>query len=165
MISGVVIHGNLFERCGAVIFGGVQIHGGKDNLVDGNLFLDCFAGVSFSRWGEKRWLEAIAGFVPQAEQPPYTTRYPQLATLRTGADINDLSRNLYIRCGKTYLRDGGLPRSALNGVDTSDLAIESLESSDKGRNDPRLRSRLFEPIPVSEIGPYDHPWRVVSAPR
>lgn len=73
MISDVVIHGNLFERCGAVIFGGVQIHGGKDNLVDGNLFLDCFAGVSFSRWGDKRWLEAIAGFLPQAGQPPYAT--------------------------------------------------------------------------------------------
>ena len=41
MISGVSIYGNIFERCGAVHFGGVQIHGGKDNLVDGNFFLDC----------------------------------------------------------------------------------------------------------------------------
>jgi hypothetical protein len=165
MISGVVIHGNLFERCGAVIFGGVQIHGGKDNLVDGNLFLDCFAGVSFSRWGEKRWLEAIAGFLPQAGQLPYATRYPQLADLRTGADINDLSRNLYVRCGKTYLRDGGLPRSVLTGIETNEFPMSTLEGADKVRSDPRLRSRLFEPIPISEIGPYDHPWRADSKPH
>jgi len=54
MISGVAVYGNLFERCGAVKFGGVQIHGGKENLIDGNVFLDCFAGVSFSRWSEQR---------------------------------------------------------------------------------------------------------------
>ena len=52
MISGVTVHGNIFERCGAVQFGGVQIHGGQENVVDNNLFVDCFAGVSFSRWGE-----------------------------------------------------------------------------------------------------------------
>ena len=30
MISGVAIYGNIFERCGAVLFGGVQVHGGKE---------------------------------------------------------------------------------------------------------------------------------------
>jgi hypothetical protein len=81
MISGVVIHGNIFERCGAVKFGGVQIHGGKENIIDGNLFIDCFAGISFSRWGQKRWLESIQRFVQQAGQPPYSSRYPEQADI------------------------------------------------------------------------------------
>ena len=59
MISGVTIYGNLFERCGAVNFGAVQIHGGKDNLIENNLFYQCFAVVSFSSWGEKRWLNTL----------------------------------------------------------------------------------------------------------
>jgi hypothetical protein len=159
MISGVVIHGNVFERCGAVIFGGVQIHGGKDNLVDGNLFLDCFAGVSFTRWGEKRWLEGISGFLGQAGGPAYATRYPELATIRTGADINELSRNLFVRCGRTLLRDAGGSRYVLNGA--IDAALEPRWAADRAelRARPEFRRLLFEPIPLGEIGPYDHPWR------
>ena len=41
MICNVTVHGNVFQRCGAVKFGGVQIHGGKENLVDGNVFSRC----------------------------------------------------------------------------------------------------------------------------
>ncbi len=160
MISGVVIHGNVLERCGAVIFGGVQIHGGKDNLVDNNLFLDCFAGVSFSRWGEKRWLEGTAKFLDQAAAPPYATRYPELATLKTGAaDVNDLSRNLFVRSGQTFLRDGGIQRAALNGVLSDTMSPEAVARAEVLRAESRFRSRLFEPIPLEEIGPYEHPWR------
>ena len=42
-ISGVLIYGNIFYRAssGKAGFGGVQIHGGKDNIFDNNLFVDC----------------------------------------------------------------------------------------------------------------------------
>jgi len=59
MISGVTIYGNIFERCGARLFGGVQIHGGKDNLVENNLFIQCNAAVTFHVLDEKRWLEQL----------------------------------------------------------------------------------------------------------
>ena len=142
-----------------MIFGGVQIHGGKDNLVDNNLFLDCFAGVSFSRWGEKRWLESISKFLGQAGEPPYATRYPELAGLKTGADVNDVSRNVLVRCDRTFLRDGGVPRAALNGVTSEAIALEIVARSETLRAQMPFRSRLFEPIPLAEIGPYEHPWR------
>lgn len=149
MISGVTIHGNLFERCGAVQFGGVQIHGGKENLVDGNVFIDCFAGMSFSRWGEKRWLESISRFLRQAAEEPYASRYPDLANLKTGADTNFIARNLFAHCSSTFLRDGGVERAALNTVTD-------------GPVDLRVASRellLTSPIPLDEMGPYEHPWR------
>ena len=116
MISGVAIYGNVFERCGAVQFGGVHINGGKDNLVDGNLFLDCCAGVSFSRGGEKRWLEAIHGFLPAASAAPYSTRYPDLARIKADADVNFVSRNVFVRCRESFLGDGGVERMALNAM-------------------------------------------------
>jgi len=149
MISGITLHGNLFERCGAALFGGVQIHGGKDNLVDGNVFVDCFAGISFSRWGEKRWLESIERFLPQAAEAPYATRYPDLANMKTGADVNLIARNLFAHCGGTFLRDGGQQKSALNAV-----TDRSLDARDACRELP-----LASPIPLDEIGPYEHPWR------
>jgi len=149
MISGVTLHGNLFERCGAALFGGVQIHGGKENLVDGNVFIDCFAGVSFSRWGEKRWLESIEQFLPQANREPYATRYPDLAGIKKDADVSFISRNLFAHCQSVFLRDGGIEKAALNTV--SDQSV-----------DPRVVCEellLSAPLPLDEMGPYEHPWR------
>ncbi len=59
-ISDVLIYGNVFYRCAGGKFGGVQIHGGKDNIVDNNLFIDCKYAISFSPWGQARWLERLA---------------------------------------------------------------------------------------------------------
>jgi hypothetical protein len=149
MISGVTLHGNLFERCGAALFGGVQIHGGKENLVDGNVFIDCFAGVSFSRWGEKRWLESIDRFLPQAGQEPYASRYPDLAGIKKDADVSFICRNLFAHCQSVFLRDGGIEKAVLNTV--TDQSV-----------DPRVACEellVSAPLPLDEMGPYEHPWR------
>ncbi len=139
MISGVSIYGNLFERCGAVHFGGVQIHGGKENLVDGNLFVDCLAGISFSQWSKDRWLESIEKFLPQAGSEIYSKHYPALAYLKVMPNVNFICRNVYIRCDNVFLRDGGVQMTAFNRT-----------TDDK----PILKWLLFEPIPIEEIGPY-----------
>ena len=155
MISGVAVYGNVFERCGAVNFGGVQIHGGKENLVEGNLFIDCLAGLSFSRWSEQRWLESIDRFLPQAGKPPYASRYPELADLKTNANVNLICRNLFARCGGTFLRDGQVQETALNAVTDRPLEIQISPGKRSLDNIALLRSALFEPIPVGEIGPYE----------
>lgn len=157
MISGIVLYGNLFERCGAVQFGGVQIHGGKDNIVDGNVFLDCFSAFSFSRWDDARWLKSIESFLPQATQEPYANRYPDLARIRSDANVNFLSRNLVLGCKNILLRDGGVQKSALWFVSAEPTRF------DTSATDPatlsHLRRVLFEPLPVAEMGTYAHPLR------
>jgi len=158
MISGVMVHGNVFQRCGAVKFGGVQIHGGKENLVDNNVFIDCFAGISFSRWSEQRWLESIERFQDQASSPPYATRYPELARLKQGANINLICRNLYSRTTPVLLRDGQMQQTALNLATDQMLEPDRL-SDDRGvQSETRFRRILLEPMPTHDMGPYDHPW-------
>jgi len=159
MISGVTIQGNLFERCGAVLFGAVQIHGGKDNLVDGNVFIDCFAGISHSRWGQKRWQKAVEPSLPTAGSPPYSVRYPQLARLSADPDLNQVCRNLFAGCQKGVLRDGGTQETLLNAWTDAKVAPESLSSWKQVRANPALRRILFPPMPVEDMGPYPHPWR------
>ena len=67
-ISGTVVYG-VFYRCSAGLFGAVQIHGGKENVVDNNLFIDCRYAVSFSPWGE-----AHGGFLQQPHSSSCCTR-------------------------------------------------------------------------------------------
>ena len=165
MISGVTIQGNLFERCGAVQFGGIQIHGGKDNLVDGNVFIDCFGGISHSRWGQARWSKGIESFLPQANQEPYSTRYPALARLQVDPDVNALCRNLFVRCKSVLLRDGGKQQTVLNLVSEQPMPPKTLSNPEAVRRNPVLRRVLFEAIPVEEMGPYDHPWRTQLVER
>jgi hypothetical protein len=161
MISGTAVFGNIFERCGAVLFGAVQIHGGKENLVDGNVFIGCQAGLSFSRWNEARWRQAVEPFLKEAAAEPYVTRYPDLARLQSAANVNDISRNLASNCRNAFLRDGGTERSVLNRTADAPVNLDTLSS--ENTSDPKLRELLFPPIPVGEIGPYPHPWRASVA--
>lgn len=162
MISGVAVYGNLFQRCGAVKFGGVQIHGGKENLIDGNVFLDCFAGISFSRWSAQRWLESIERFLARAATEPYATTYPDLVRLKENPNVNFISRNVYSRCGSTLLRGGKTQRTTLNVITDRPVTLRRLSNEKSIRNDPMLRRTLLEPIPLDDMGPYDHPWRAAG---
>jgi len=155
MISGVAVYGNVFERCGAVHFGGVQIHGGKENLVEGNLFIDCLAGISFSRWGQKRWLESIERFLPQADGPPYSIRYPELADLKANTDVNFICRNIFTRCDTIFLRDGQVQKTVLNAASDEPLETQVVPGKRVPGNLAQLKPLLFEPIPLDEIGPYE----------
>ena len=160
MISGVTVQGNLFERCGAVQFGGVQIHGGKENLIDGNVFVDCFAGISFSRWSEQRWLDSIGRFLERAATPAYAARYPALAEIKVDPNVNFVGRNVFVGGMPVFLRDGGAQRAALNAMmPDSSVELKTLSDAAALRKDARLRRALIETIPVEDIGPYDHPWR------
>jgi hypothetical protein len=106
MISSVKMYGNVFFRASGGQFGGIQIHGGKDNIVDGNLMIDCKYAVSFSPWGQQRWLEMLdkdfgprsrrEGFNPDSEI--FKTKYPDFAELKLNADRNFITRNAAIGC-------------------------------------------------------------------
>lgn len=165
MISGVAIHGNLFERCGEVLFGGVQIHGGKDNLIDNNIFLDCHAGFSFSRWGQKRWLEQIEKFMAQATNEPYAGKYPELTRMKVEPDVNNISRNVFAGCKQAMIRDGKSQRTVLNGIAAGPLDPARLAEPAKVNQDASLRRLLLETIPVHEMGPYSHPWRADTSAK
>lgn len=161
MISGVVIYGNIFERCGALHFGGVQIHGGKDNLVSNNLFYDCFAAFSFSSWGEKRWLDQLDSPVIRKKlfedvdirSDIYQSKYPELKRLREGVDVNTLKNNLIVDCPEVDLRNKG------NQIMENNPSVSS-EGKDLAYfcSKKVLRQYGMEPIPLDKIGPLENRW-------
>ena len=99
-ISGVHIAGNRFERCGSgrTGFGAVQIHGGKDNLIESNVFIACSAAVSFSAWKAERWTNFVAGRLEKKDIDAalYVRRYPALASLAADPNTVTLRGNLAI---------------------------------------------------------------------
>ncbi len=164
-ISAVLVYGNVFYRCAGGRFGAVQIHGGKDNVVDNNLFVDCKYAVSFSPWGQKRWLERLGRESTQAAvarggvdvtRPPHSTRYPDLARMAEGADRNFLWRNLAVDCGRFAVRDRGVNEWLDNHATSGDAKFVDRARLDFTlREDSPLYDRLgFAPIPFREIGLY-----------
>ncbi len=150
-ICGTWVHGNLFERCsaGKVGFGGVQIHGGKDNRIENNLFVDCAAMVSCTPWSEKRWRESVSSALDdkRIDRGLYLHEYPELASLQEDANRNYIRNNRALRCLELY-------RRAPENLDVQhNVELPDCEFNCQPDN-PLFHQPGFETIPIAEIGVY-----------
>ena len=161
MISGVQVFGNIFERCGARDFGGVQIHGGKDNVVENNLFYDCRAAVSFTPWGQKRWLQQLNSPVIQQKiykdvninSAVYQKEYPELKNIRKNADVNTIKNNLIVDCENRFLRDNG------KNMEENNTLIDAAGKSVKDFCNPEVLKKYgLQPIPLEKMGTKNNKW-------
>ena len=84
--SGFTVHGNIFYRAGR----GVQIGGGRHNIVTNNLFIDSHPSVHLDARGLGWASYYFNGVYPwlferfaerRGDKPPYSERYPRLQTL------------------------------------------------------------------------------------
>lgn len=161
MISGFHIYGNVFERCGARHFGGVQIHGGKDNIVENNLFYACPIGVSFSTWNEKRWLEVLDSPVIRKKlyeevdinSKVYLEKYPLLKDIRANPNVNKIVNNLLVDCPQILKGGAGVQVTSNNTSVASDgKPVEAF------CNTEFLKTVGMQAIPYKEIGPKGNKW-------
>jgi len=164
-VSGVLIYGNVFYRCaaGKLGFGGVQIHGGKDNVLDNNVFADCRWAVSFSPWPAAYWKSFTQSPRNSAEIDPalYTARYPAMARLDTDLNVNWLCRNVVFDCGAFLHRNGGGARLFDNLVTTNNPGF-----ADPARGDFSMKHAAaglteagIAPLPFAEMGLYRDDYR------
>lgn len=119
--SGTVIYGNIFYRSGRTVF----IGGGRDNIVENNVFVECQPSVHVDARG-KSWakyyfdqedpiyvntlfdrMDAMA-----FREPPYSERYPEL--LRLYDDDPDLPKGNRVLRNVSY---GGTFANLIEGVD------------------------------------------------
>lgn len=173
-ISGVLIYGNVFRACSTGLFGGVQLHGGKDDVVVNNFFIDCKYAISFSPWGSKHWKQFLDGpelqkMLHQAveiDRPPYSTKYPALAHLYENEGVHQVWNNVACNCGEFLTRDRGVQDQLDNQVTfVAPPAVATWpdpDLADVGQAGQRLRQPGFRPIPVGEIGLYRDVWRALN---
>lgn len=155
MISGVHIYGNVFEKCGGLDFGAIQINGGKDNRIENNLFFKCPAAVSFNTWGAK-WLKELDSPSIQKkiyqdvdiQSSLYQQNYPELKNIRLSPTTNTVINNVLVDCDKILLRDQGLQRQGNNiFLSASGRSIETFCSPNILHNFGLIS------IPFQTIGP------------
>ena len=155
-ISGNWIYANIFEDCAGGNFGAIQIHGGKENLIQNNLFYRCSAGISFTPWGREFWLKRTKKTMVFIEKNKelYQARYPRMKKINSNLNKNTVMQNVFMQCEKTSLRK---PEVAIfennievNGKQKFTDIKEAVNSLNNISGD--LKKIKFETIPFEEIG-------------
>jgi hypothetical protein len=104
LFSGTTIVGNVFDG----VSRGVMVGGGRDNVIDGNLFRDCDIAIRVDARGLGWAADSIAESMrPRLDAmpyqaPPWSTRYRHLAGI-LGDDpaapkYNQITRNVAVHC-------------------------------------------------------------------
>ena len=171
LASGQTIYGNIMHH----VWRGLMLGGGRDNVIENNIFADFRLGIHFDARGigwSRRLIEGRKGSwdmygrlekVPY-NRTPYVDQYPKLASLLTDAPLepkgNLIARNVFV--GKKWLDARRIPNEhfAARGwcefVDNLTEGDPLFHDRDGGdfrlsESSPALALR-FRPIPVEQIG-------------
>ena len=161
--GGQTVFGNVFLRAAGGNFGAVFVHGGHDNRVLNNIFVDCKAAMRHVRWDDKGWRTWLDGELWQTRllkevditKPPYSTRYPELDGFMqsdTRPRLNHAERNLVVRCpmlldGDWDQKDNWVTEDDPGFVDAAAMNFALKKDSEVFKKVPG-----FERIPFEEIG-------------
>ncbi len=163
--GGQTVEGNLFLHASAGQFGAVFIHGGHDNRVENNIFIDCTRAVGHVPWADSTWNEWLAGETWKAHlvdevditKPPYSERYPQLQGFLDPVSkqrINQAAHNVIIGCKETATGNWSLKDNVI--LDTDPGFADAAKNRTVLSADAPLwqQAKGLKPIPFHEIGLY-----------
>jgi len=168
--SGVTIFGNIFYRTKWAAF----IGGGRDNVVENNIFVECTPAVHIDARGMAPgpvWPKMVYEYMKDRLQemnhhePPYSIRYPKLAELAKyyarpeqdgiPAEGNVIARNIFV--GGQAFEITWHAREELqiihdNILDVDPRFIDAARLNFQLQDDLPTYEIAFQRIPVEEIG-------------
>jgi hypothetical protein len=178
--SGTTIDGNVVTN----VFIGVMIGGGHDNVVEGNVWVNCAEAAvhvdargrgwakSYFDGRDKILFDRIAAV--NYQQPPYSRCYPALANVLEGDPAlpkgNRIVDNLCAGGRWLKLLDGLEPKAAGVGNNLVVKAAAEAGLAETAKGDFRLRDDSpvwyklpgFRKIPFEKIGLYQDPFRTAQ---
>ena len=163
--SGQVVFGNVFYKAAGGGFGAVFIHGGHDNVVENNIFIECSRPWGHAPWTDTMWKEWVDGELWHTRlrqevditSELYTSRYPELAGFfepEGKPRVNKAIRNVVFRCGTGEKWTGNWDEKD-NWVTEEDPGFVDAAKQDFGlKEDAAVFDHVpgFERIPVEKIG-------------
>lgn len=164
---GTTIQGNLFVRAGRA----AMIGGGRDNAIEGNVFVDCSPAIHVDQRGSgwaSFWFDGRDPFLMEGlkavpyDRPPYSTRYPHLAQILSDepakAKYNRIVGNLIAGKGKPIDWLDGLSEktveTARNWIGEDPGFVDPARGDYRLRPDAPARAAGLVPIPFEKIGLY-----------
>lgn len=151
IISGEAVYGNIFENCGNSYFGAIQIHGGNNNRVYGNLFLDCPCSVSFDKYDKNSFLKKLNEEAKDKNLGLFTTsiykqKYQELNNpFDKGINKNFVYNNIIVNAKEPFRRSG-------NENIIQDNKLDSVPLNSKNKISHLLKQYKLKNIPFKEIG-------------
>jgi len=176
--SGVSITGNIFYRADRAIF----IHGGRDNLVENNVFVDCSPSISVLASNGVfgvGWKKYAGGVLPKLlaaapyKQPPWSIKYPTLVNIlkdEPGSPKGNIIRRNISFGGNWFNKDWLDAKDKARPYIKFENNLVDIDPHffDPSRQDFRLRSDSpafplgFQQIPIEKIGLYFDEYRTKS---
>ena len=161
--GGQTVHGNVFYKASGGSFGAVFNHGGHDNIVTNNIFIECGLALGAAPWPEGLWKQWLGEPLWQGNlleevditKAPYTERYPELKgymDYESGLRLNHASRNVSVRCKNLVNGNWTISETF---VTHEDPGFANYEARDFTLNeDAAVFEQIpgFEQIPFGEIG-------------
>jgi hypothetical protein len=164
-ITGTLVYGNIFFQA-SQSFGAININGGRDNIIDNNIFAECQKGITGNYDANNGQWNLLGKQPAFMLSELYLKRYPGLARLQELPGLNSAWRNVFWKCGPLFTTYG---QSSAQKFDL--LANAEYATADPGfvagaKGDFRLKADAevfrriaFRPIPVEEIGLYQDEYR------
>ncbi len=172
--SGNTIFGNLFYKAGVpgrCRFGAVFVHGGRYNLIDNNVFVECEQVYNETPWKNREWrrywstppyVKRLFGDRIDVRKQPYAGKYPWLSGVLDDERPNILTRNIVYKCGAFRNRGRQDCRDNLSRKDP--MFMDATRKDFQLRNDSPAFKRGFERIPLGNIGLIDDATRASWPP-
>ena len=167
--SGTTVFGNVFYQVSRAVFVG----GGRDNIVENNIFVDCRPAVAVDGRGldsSPVWHGMVYDYMKARleemnyHQPPYRDRYPKLLDLDryyagdegVPPEGNVILRNISV--GGQWLEIGWHAEPSMmdirdNLVDQDPLFVDPARLNFQLRDDSTAYSLGFQRLPFDQIGP------------
>ena len=163
--SGTTIFGNVFYKASRAAF----IGGGRDNIVENNIFVECEPAVHIDArglgWAKKHIAKGGGWHIYKKleevnfDKPPYSTRYPKLAKILEGDPAvpkgNVIQRNVCY--GGRWLDLQGVQRSIVtikdNLTETDPYFVDPDNMNFQLKGNSPAYKLGFKQIPIEKIGP------------
>ncbi|MBN2513494.1 MAG: right-handed parallel beta-helix repeat-containing protein [Sedimentisphaerales bacterium] len=174
--SGFTVFGNIFYKAGSMC--AVNVGGGRDNLIHNNIFVDCARGA----WIDTRGLDWAKRFISDGgewgmydklrsvkhDQPPYSVRYPKLASILNDEPAqprgNELVNNLAVRTPILEMPSNWqhlLVNTGNWSTDADPGFVDIANNNFTLKEDSEVYTKIpqFKVIPFSQIGLYRDAYR------
>jgi hypothetical protein len=161
--GGQTVYGNVFYKAAGGTFGAVFVHGGHQNIVDNNVFVDCKLAIRQAPWKDAAWVEYLEDEDRQNKllrdvditKPPYLERYPELEDYMVPSGeprLNYASHNIIYKCegfvqGNWVVYDNVVTDRNPGFTDIDNLDFKLSEKSQTVKS-----MEQFKVIPFNHIG-------------